>query len=169
MDTSHWQIRNRFIALLGIAFGVPLVMALLLPALSSTGKPVGNIGARMTCGRFLRLAKTAAATNDHRFDLSKVQADLAQGFFWRPRNAQFLIKTNFQVTKTSQEIVIACTNSYRNVPGPGLWASLVRKPLHAVGSADGKVKLISGSEFTALDLSGFTPLDGRQTRALPQP
>jgi len=165
MNKSKWHVSNRFIVILLIPFGVALLVTLLLPLLASGGKGVGNIGAQMTCHKFLRLAKAIAVTNEHRFEFSSGELDSMRSVYCRPRDAQFVVRTNFLVTKSSQEIVIACTNSYRNLTKPGLWAWLIREPLHAVGGADGKVKLISADEFKALDLAEFTSLNEFQGSA----
>src|SRR5262245_56499575 len=97
------QIRKVFIGMLVVVLGIWVLAMLLLPTLATTGKPVGNIGARITCGRFLKLARTVASTNDSRFELSRVEANILQGLYCMPYNAHFMIRTNFEFANGSQE------------------------------------------------------------------
>ena len=93
------------------------------------------------------------------FNINKMKMQdltLISGDRWGSAGSDFLVKTNFLITKsTNREIVIVSRHAFGNVPQPTFWSFYRNHWAHAVGYSDGSAELISPKEFSKLNLSGF--------------
>jgi hypothetical protein len=166
MNKSQWQIRDRFIVMLVIAFGIAIFGIVVLPRLASTGRHYGNELMRMRCYQELRALKRAA-TDSPNFDFSKLSDENKHDIIIRGSNSDFWIKTNFawEVGGSNRQVVIVCGKEFDNVPKPGFWNYFWRNPAHAVGYSDEKTGLISPEQFTNLISAGFVSMLDLATNA----
>jgi len=180
MDKSQWKISDRFVVMLAIAFGIAWLGALLLPSLASTGKPTPKQRAYRRCWDYAKFVNYAATSNQFILDTSKLidgrtPSAYESGAFHLLFSAQdlakqgedYLIKTNCNTAKTNREIVIVCEKSFDyDKANASFWNLFKRNYAYAVGYADGSAGIITPTEFTNLDLRGFTDLSQVATNAL---
>jgi hypothetical protein len=180
METEQQQTRPFFVALF-VVFLIVIMAGLLMPAKASTGKPTPMIRAYWRCRDYARFVQFAS-TNDHfTLDISKLtdkrfSSDYQTGDFLRllisaddlaKRGENYLIRTNCSTAESNRAIVIVCEKSFDyDEVNRSFWNLFKRNHAHAVGYSDGKVGLISPTEFTKLDLRGFTDLSQMATNAL---
>jgi len=180
MDESQWHISDRFIVMLLTAFGIALVIALLLPSLASTGKPTPQQRAYRRCLDYAEFVSYAATNNQFILDTSKLLDEKTpsayqSGAFHLLLSAQdlvkqgeeYLIKTNCNTAKTNREIVIVCEKSFDyDKANTSFWNLFKRNYAYAVGYSDGSAGIISPTEFTNLDSREFANLSQIATNAL---
>ena len=181
MKDKQAQVRPKFVILLFVAFVIPLLIAFLLPSLASTGKPTPKQRAYRRCLDFAKFVDYTATNNQFLLDVSKLtdkktSGAYQSGAFLRlifiaedlaKQGEGYLIKTNCNTTRTNREIVIICEKPFDyDGANTSFWNLFKRNYAHAVGFSDGKAGLISTTEFTTLDLHGFTSLSQVATNAL---
>jgi hypothetical protein len=156
MNKSQWQIRPKFVAMLIIAFGIPLLAAMILPMFSGSHKLRGNGRNFLLCRHQMDMWKREM-TNDLVFDFSKLSFENKQETISVEKDFDGRFKTNFawQSDHSKRQIIIVCGQEFDNVHKPGFWNSIFRNPAHAVGYSDGTVGLISPEEYTNFYFSGF--------------
>jgi hypothetical protein len=156
VDKSQWQISDRFIVMLVIAFGIVFLAMQILPMFAGSRKLRGNQWALVECRSYLEAAGTTK-TNNLNFDFSKLSDDDKFHAIFLGRNFDFWAETNFVWGNSSnREIVIVCQTQFDNVHKPDLWNSFWRNPAHAVGYSDGSTGLISSEQYATLNLNGFS-------------
>ena len=105
--------------------------------------------------------KTPSAYQSGAFHLLFSAQDLVK------QGEEYLNKTNCNTAKTNREIVIVCEKSFDyNKANTLFWNLFKRNYAYAVGYSDGSAGIISPTEFTNLDLRGFTSLSQIATNAL---
>jgi hypothetical protein len=153
MDKSQWQIRPRFIAMLVIGCGLWFVIGAILQELLTGNER--QSAAVFFWRKELSIWKNST-TNSQQFNFEVLpseskHATIAFGSYWNS-----WIKTNFVwSTYSNREMILVCAR--KCVPKPGLLNVLFLHPTYVVGYSDGTIGLISPTEFTNLNLSGFVP------------
>jgi len=168
-------------ALFIVAFVIPLLVALLLPSLASTGKPTPRQRAFRRCLDYARFVDCAATNNQFTLDVSqltneKTSSAYQTGAFLRllfsaqdlaKQGETYLIKTNCDIAKTNREVIIICEKQFEyNEPNTSLWNLFKHNYVFVVGRSDGKAGFITPVEFTNLDLHGFVSLTKVATNTL---
>ena len=175
------QVRPRFIALFIVAFVIPLLVAFLLPSLASTGKPTPRQRAYRRCLDYVRFVDYAATNNQFVLDASKffdkeAPSAYRSGEFTRlvfsaeglaKQGEDYLIKTNCNMAKTNKGIIIICEKQFEyDELNTSLWNLFRHNYVYVIGCSDGKAGFITPTEFTNLDLHGFTSLSQVATNGL---
>jgi hypothetical protein len=161
MDKSQWQFRPVFIALLVVTLGVFLI----LPNLATTGKLRGNASALHLNRTHMILWKSKQA-NSPNFDFWRLSLGGKRRTIVLGLNLETSFKTNFvwQSDKEKKEIVIVCGKEFDNVPRSP-WTFFLKNRAHAVGYSDGTTGLISPTEYTNLNFSGFVSASSLATNS----
>ena len=159
-------MKKKTAIVIGLILLVGMLVAMILPLLTSASNCGGNSYALVACANYVTI--THMAVDDGESDISKLgeveksdAAKLAKSSWIS--DADFLVRTNFTSTNTSRMVAIVCEESFGNVPQPTLRNFYRKNPAHAVGYSDGSTSLISPVEFKALDLNGFIHLSSLGT------
>ncbi|HEY5297938.1 MAG TPA: hypothetical protein VIK59_08425 [Verrucomicrobiae bacterium] len=181
MMKNQMQVRPKFIAMLIIAFGTVWLIALLLPSLASTGKPTPRQRAYRRCLDYAKFVNYAATNNQFTLDISKftdqkVSSNYQSGALVHlllsaqdlaKQDENYLIKTNCNTAKTNREIIIVCEKQFEyDEFNTSLWNLFKHNYVYVVGCSDGKAGFITPTDFTNLDLRGFSGLSQVATNAL---
>jgi len=163
------------------AFLLGVIYMLLAPGVASTGKPTPEQRANWRCLDYVRFVRQAATNNLFTLDVSKLIDEKAPNTYQSDafehlllsagglakQGEGYLIKTNCITAKTNREIIIVCEIPFDNEKAnASFWNSSKHNYEHAVGYSDGSAGVISPTEFTNLDLRGFTSLSQTATNAL---
>jgi hypothetical protein len=158
-------MKRRILTIIGIFFAVAIIAALALPLVTTKTNCGGNSYALSVCKTFAVAADITAQDNHSQFEVGKIGKDELQSFLtlagnhWGMNGADFLVKTNFVLGSSSnREVIIVSKRKFGNVPQPTIRNFYHQNPAHAVGYSDGKVSLISPTEFAGLDLNQFIHL-----------
>ena len=132
-----------------------LLLAMLVPAHPSSGKLRGNEYA-LNQNRWKMILWKREQTNSPDFDFWRLSINGKRTTIVPGLHLETSFKTNFvwQSAKEKKEIVIVCGKEFDNVPRSP-WTFFLKNPAHAVGYSDGTTGLISPTEFSNLNLSGF--------------
>jgi hypothetical protein len=157
------KTKRKILVSIGGVLLVAALAALALPILTLRTNCGGNGYALTACDRYLLTVKMFVEENHSQFEINKLGASdktnlvkLTQSGWLN--GADFLIETNFNWSNDQQQIVIVCDREFGNIPRPAIWNFYHQNPAHAVGYSDGKVSLISPTEFAGLDLNRFIHL-----------
>jgi hypothetical protein len=152
---------------IGAVLAVALFAGVVLTMTTNCG---GNSYALTACQEFVITAQVASNSNTNSFvTANKIDDETLYTLsreHWGTTGSDFLIKTNFFVTNsTNREIIIVSTIEFANVPQPAIWNLYRKNPAHAVGYSDGTSGLISPFEFSNLNLNGFASISSLMTNS----
>jgi hypothetical protein len=148
-------LKNALKILATIFLVVAIFLFFYLPTLATSEKARGNRLAQLDCRMYL-IAASSTKTNSSFFEFSKLSKEERHRALCLAIYLDLLVKTNFVWSGTSNRLIVAvCPREFHNVPEPILFNLYHKNPAHAVGFSDGTVGLISPTEFTNLNLSGF--------------
>jgi hypothetical protein len=176
-------MRRFFFYLAAVGVAVVLI-AMLLPSLASPGKPTPKQRAYRRCLDYAKFVDYAATNNQFTLNISNLTDEKVSNAYQSGQSAAFsqllfeaqylakqgedyLIKINCNTAKTNREIIIVCEKPFDyDKANQSFWNLFKRNYAHAVGYSDGSADIISPTEFTNLDLRGFTSLSQIATNAL---
>jgi hypothetical protein len=175
MKEKQTHARPIFIVLFVFFFLIPILTAMFLPALASTGKPTPRQKAYRACLSYVWFVNNSATNNQFTLNASdlfngKTPVEFARWAFsaetLAKQGEKFLIKTNCDTAKTNNGIIIVCERQFRYDDfNTSLWNFFRHNYVYVVGRSDGKAGFITPTEFTNLNLNGFVSLSALATNS----